>query len=159
VSDRIYTAVNQILLVGAAALPCTASSSGPPPIGPVGSDDGVACELARLRASGAFAGDQMGFSVAISGDRVVAGAAYEGHSGFDLAGAAYIFERDSAAGGAWVEVARLTSPAPGEGELFGFAVALSGDTVVVGCPIAPAAGLFAGAVSAHLIHASAHASA
>jgi hypothetical protein len=68
-----------------------------------------------------------GFSVAISGDLLVVGASAEDN----LLGAAYVFVRDRA--GVWRRQARLTPAAqPGETPEFGWAVAVSGQTVVIG---------------------------
>jgi hypothetical protein len=81
-------------------------------------------------------------SVALSGDRVVVGALLEdgGFTGVDgdeqdggaqNSGAAYLFERQ---GGAWVKIAYIKATDPGDGDEFGSAVAISGDTVAVGAP-------------------------
>jgi uncharacterized repeat protein (TIGR01451 family) len=61
-----------------------------------------------------------GYSVAISGDTLVAGASNRG---------AYVFVRNA---GAWSRQARLTASNPGDQDLFGRSVGISGDTVVVG---------------------------
>lgn len=73
--------------------------------------------------------DFFGFSVGLSGSTVVVGAPLDDDGGFD-AGAAYIFARDSA--GAWSPQGKLLA---GDGtalDYFGDAVALSGDTAVIG---------------------------
>jgi hypothetical protein len=62
--------------------------------------------------------------VTVSSDRIVAGAIGEGG-----AGVAYVFVRS---GSVWVQDARLTASNPDQGDQFGGAVGLSGDTVVVG---------------------------
>lgn len=72
--------------------------------------------------------DLLGRSVAISGDTVVVGA--EGDDGAVTdSGAAYVFVRS---GAAWSAQATLKASNPGNGDSFGFSVAVSGDTVVVG---------------------------
>jgi hypothetical protein len=88
------------------------------------------------------AGDQFGSEVAVSGDTVVVGANREDssttgvnstpdESGTD-SGAAYVFTRS---GTMWTQQAYLKPAAVGTsqgGDQFGFSVAVSGDTVVVG---------------------------
>jgi FG-GAP repeat len=69
--------------------------------------------------------DYFGYSVAISGSTVVVGA-----YGVDFnTGAAYVFAQS---GTTWSEQAELTSPEPSEQDLFGYGVAVSGSTAVVG---------------------------
>lgn len=86
--------------------------------------------------SGETAGDQFGFTVAISGDRVVVGASSE-DSGTQnqadnsalSAGAAYVYRRE---GSAWVFEAYLKSPYPTGFGYFSSSVAISGDTIAIG---------------------------
>ena len=90
------------------------------------------------------AGDWFGYSVAVSGNTVVVGAPQEDSSSLGVnstpnelaagsAGAAYVF---SQTGGVWSQEAYLKPAAVGPGgqagDHFGFSVAVSGDTVVVG---------------------------
>lgn len=87
-------------------------------------------ETAKLTASDGEYDDSLGRSVAVEGDRVVAGAPFDdigpGH------GSVYVFDRPA---GGWVnatQTAKLTA-ADGMGEdTFGFAIDLSGDTLVAG---------------------------
>jgi len=72
-----------------------------------------------------------GEAVAIDGEILIVGQGLESHGGLDSAGAAYVFERDLDSG-EWLQVARLTAPEPRRNEEFGFDVAISSDTVVVG---------------------------
>ena len=87
-------------------------------------------------------GEQFGYSVAVSGDTVVVGASNENSSttGVDSvadesagsSGAAYVFSRT---GSTWSQQAYLKAAFVGTtqvGDEFGFSVAVSGDTVVVG---------------------------
>ena len=85
-------------------------------------------EQAKLMASDAQAGDWFGYSVAMSGDTVVVGAYYEDSGGSD-AGAAYVFVRN---GTTWTEQAKLMASDAQAGDWFGYSVAVSGDTVMVG---------------------------
>ena len=74
-------------------------------------------------------GDQFGYAVAISGTRVVVGTPFD-DTGTNDAGAAYVFDLASATPN--VPVATFTNPAPTFTGGFGLAVALSGNTVVIG---------------------------
>ena len=101
-------------------------------------------ELKKLLASDAQPGDSFGFSVTISGDTAVVGAVFE-DAGGDDAGAAYLFQRDQGGADSWGEVAMLTASDAQAGDLFGWSVAVSGDSAVVGAFFEDAGGLFAGA--------------
>src|SRR6185369_2782622 len=82
-------------------------------------------QQAKLVAADAERGDVLGFSVALSGDAVVAGAYNKNFA----QGAAYVFKRT---GTTWAQQAKLTA-ADGIGDdSFGYSVALSGDTAVAG---------------------------
>ena len=91
-------------------------------------------QQALLKASSVRPGDLFGYSVAIAGDTVVVGARSRGprddeSDGAAESGSAYVFVRT---GTSWSQQARLTgADAPG-GSNFGVAVAVAGDTVVVG---------------------------
>lgn len=89
--------------------------------------------------------DQFGWQVAVSGDTVVVGAPREasggntvnsplgGHNGTPEAGAAYVFVRD---GTNWTQQAYLKASNNGTNLRFGGAVAVHGNTVVVGAGMA-----------------------
>jgi hypothetical protein len=83
----------------------------------------------RLNAADGAAFDRFGFSVAISGDTAVVGAWYADIDGTLDQGAAYIFVRN---GDAWTQQEKLTAADGSASDFFGFSVAISGDTVVVG---------------------------
>ncbi|MEW8625004.1 MAG: cadherin-like beta sandwich domain-containing protein [Candidatus Thiodiazotropha sp.] len=109
-------------------------------------NDGIWSQQARLEASNAETDDLFGFSVAISGDTLVVGAIGEdsslnggedNNSVFD-AGAVYVFTRS---GSVWTQQALLkasyllgSSSLGVIGNEFGYSVALSGDTLIVGSP-------------------------
>ena len=82
----------------------------------------------KLTAGDAAAGDYFGFSVAISGDSVVAGAYQDDDSG-SASGSAYIFTRS---GVSWSQQQKLTAGDAAIQDSFGVSVAIAGDTVVVG---------------------------
>ncbi len=97
-------------------------------------------QQAYLKASNTDADDDFGFSVAVSGDTIVVGARGErsnatGVDGNQLnnsslnAGAAYVFVRN---GSTWSQQAYLKASNSFAGDEFGRAVAVSGDTIVVG---------------------------
>ena len=85
-------------------------------------------EEAKLTASDAAEGDHFGGSVTVSGDTVVVGAYADDDNG-SRSGSAYVFRYS---GTAWVEEAKLTASDGAADDFFGFPVAVSGDTVVVG---------------------------
>lgn len=75
------------------------------------------------------AADYFGHAVAIGGDTLVVGAyGHNGNAG-NNSGVVYIFQRD---GASWIEQARLTASDAKAYAQFGYAIALDGDTLVVG---------------------------
>ena len=86
----------------------------------------------KLTASDAAAGDRFGgrlsTSLSVSGDALVIGAYLADVVG-ESSGAAYVFNRD---GGIWTEQAKLVPSDAADGDLFGQAVALDGDAIIVG---------------------------
>ena len=82
-------------------------------------------QQAYLKASDASKKAQFGLSVAVSGDTAVVGAFGAGSQ----AGAAYVFTR---VGTKWTQQAILKASNTAAGSLFGYSVAVSGETVVVG---------------------------
>jgi trimeric autotransporter adhesin len=105
-------------------------------------------EAAKLTASDGRGGslgelgDWLGFSVAMSGDTVVAGAPNATAHGVPTAGApfdqgaAYVFVKPAGGWASETEAAKLTASDGAIGDLFGTSVAVSGNTVVVGAPAA-----------------------
>jgi hypothetical protein len=87
---------------------------------------GAWTQTAELVGSGTVSGDDFGCSVAVSGSTVVVGAP---GSPVAPAGRAYVF---TDAHGAWTQTAELVGSDTVSGDSFGFAVAVSGSTVVVG---------------------------
>ena len=72
--------------------------------------------------------DQFGYSMAVSGNTIVVGAPGD-NTDADSAGAAYVF--DAASGNLrWT----LNNPAPNSEDQFGYSMAVSGNTIVVGTP-------------------------
>ena len=83
----------------------------------------------QLVAPDGAAGDSFGFAIALSQNTAVIGA--PGAAG--STGAVYIFTRASTSS-AWAFAKKLTAASPVSSDLFGRAVALNGDTLVVGAP-------------------------
>lgn len=83
---------------------------------------------AKLIPSDGEPEDLFGFSVAMDGDTVIVGSHRSNVPGAD-AGSAYIFVRR---GSDWIQQARLIANDANEFEWFGYAVAISGDTAIVG---------------------------
>ncbi len=83
----------------------------------------------KLFGSGAVGNALFGSAVAISGETVVVGTRYYDDLG-EEAGAAWVFERTGT--GTWLEVTKLIASDGKEGDFFGAALAIDGDTLVVG---------------------------
>jgi len=96
----------------------------------------------KIQASDLQANDQFGYSVAISGDTAVVGALYEDTGGAD-AGAAYIFTRS---GTTWTQQQKIQATDKQASDYFGKAIAIDGDTVVVGANYEDTGGSAAGSV-------------
>ncbi len=80
---------------------------------------------AYLKGSVTASSDQLGQSVAISGDTAVVGASYQDNG----KGSVYVFVRSN---GVWTQQAKLTASNGDFGDFFGSAVAISGETIVIG---------------------------
>jgi hypothetical protein len=91
-------------------------------------------EVARLTAGDGASGDRFGASLGISGDTVIVGAPGDDRPGVFDSGSAYIFSRTNAAPGPWNEVVKLMPGDALSGDVFGSAVAIDGDAVIVGEP-------------------------
>ncbi|HWB02490.1 MAG TPA: hypothetical protein VG796_05650 [Verrucomicrobiales bacterium] len=98
-------------------------------------------QQAYVKASNTGADDLFGFSVALSGNTLVAGAYLEDGGGIGVnpvqnegmgdSGAAYVFVRN---GTAWTQQAYLKASNPGPNDWFAWSVAIAGDTIVCGAP-------------------------
>jgi len=99
-------------------------------------------QQAYLKASNTGLGDELGYSVAISGDALVVGAYREDSSATGIngdqadnsaadSGAVYVFTRS---GDTWSQQAYLKASNTEADDWFGWSVAISGDTLVVGAP-------------------------
>ncbi len=97
-------------------------------------------ETAKLTAADGAANDQMGWSVAISGNTVVAGAPNAMIAGRPHQGAVYVFVEPVSGWANATETAKLTASDGGASDALGTSVAISGDTIVAGAPKATVAG-------------------
>ena len=83
----------------------------------------------KLTPTDGVPGEAFGSTVSISGETIVVGAPFHGTPD---RGAAYVFAR---AGRAWSQQQKLFAPNPGQNEThYGYSVAVSGDTIIVGAP-------------------------
>ena len=108
-------------------------------VGPSGGDQGAAfcftriggvwSEQTRLTAQLGGGSDQMGYSVSISGDLVVAGAWRDDVGENSNQGSAYAFLRT---GSAWAELAKFVASDGTAADQFGYSIAVAGDLIVVG---------------------------
>jgi FG-GAP repeat len=98
--------------------------------------------VATLNNPSPAADDQFGYAVAISGSRVVVGSMFD-DTGADNTGSAYLYDLTS--GTPAVPIAALNNPSPAANDLFGYAVAISGMSAVVGAFGDDAGGIGAGA--------------
>jgi hypothetical protein len=94
-------------------------------------------ETTKLTASDGSAGDEFGYSAAISGNRIVIGAAKN-----DYTGSAYIYEFN---GTDWIETTKLTASDGSAGDIFGCSVSISDDRIIIGAAKDDYNGVYAGA--------------
>jgi len=85
-------------------------------------------QQAKLLASDGASPDQFGDSVGVSGDTVVVGAHWASNAASE-SGSAYVFGRS---GSDWTQRAKLTASDGAAFDFFGYSVAISGDTAMVG---------------------------
>ena len=110
----------------------------------VNATTGQWAQQAKLLASDAQATDQIGVSVAVSGDTAIVGAPFDDDRATD-AGGAYVFVRNPATG-AWSQQQKLTAVDGVANAGMGIAVAIAGDTALIGAPATLSQGALAGAV-------------
>jgi hypothetical protein len=91
-------------------------------------------QAAKLTTSDGGGGDILGFSVAVDGDTVVAGAPDALRNGKGSLGEAYVFVKPAGGWADETEAAKLTASDGVAFDNFGIAVGVSGDTVVAGAP-------------------------
>lgn len=94
-------------------------------------DRGTWTQQARLVAGDPAAGDLAGFAVSLFGDTALVSAHMADPGGVSQSGAAYVFVRNPNQG-TWAQQAKLVADDRLSGDLFGRAVAVSGDTALIG---------------------------
>lgn len=87
-------------------------------------------QVVKLKGTNVAYNRNLGRSIALDGDTIVAGASYE-CCATSPAGNAYVFRR---VGGTWTQEAMLSGVGTGASDAFGHAVAIDGDRLVVGQP-------------------------
>jgi hypothetical protein len=97
-------------------------------------------QQAKLLASDGAAEDQFGFSVSLSGDTALIGAAWDDDNG-DNSGSVYVFTR---IGTNWTQQAKLLPVDVPAGAQFGISVSLNGDTALIGANRDDNNGVFSG---------------
>ncbi|MDY7110593.1 MAG: FG-GAP repeat protein [Planctomycetota bacterium] len=97
-------------------------------------------EEAKLLASDGAIDDDFGYSVSISGDLVVIGAAYDDDNG-NGSGSAYVFRYD---GANWTEEAKLLASDGAAYDRFGQSVSISGEIAVIGASADDDSGSYSG---------------
>lgn len=96
-------------------------------------------EDVKLTPADRASGDGLGRSVALDGDTALVGAPFHDGRG-NVAGTAYVYRF---VGGSWTQEAELEASEAAAGDRAGYAVAIDGDTVVVGAPNRRAVYVFA----------------
>jgi len=89
-------------------------------------------QAAELLASDGKAGDNLGASVAVSGNTIVAGTPYHTVGGNLYQGAVYVFTEPSGGWSTATQTAELTASDGVANDNLGWSVAVSGDTIVAG---------------------------
>ena len=95
---------------------------------PVAADDPGLVQIVKALIPDGAAGDYFGRSVAVSGDTALVSACHADGTATDT-GAAYVLVRS---GSTWTQQAKLIASDGAEGDTFGFPVAISGDTAIIG---------------------------
>src|SRR5262245_54804603 len=94
--------------------------------------DRNSAQIRKLTASDGQGDDRFGSSVAIYGNTAIVGAVGDDIGSGAGQGSAYIFEKNQKGDGNWREVRRLIASDGAKKDLFGYSVAIYGDTVIVG---------------------------
>lgn len=94
----------------------------------------------KLTASDTVGYDSFGWSVSIEGSRIIVGAFRTTVNGFTNAGSAYVFDYPPG-GPLWVETTKLTASDVGHYDEFGYSVAVSGNSTIVGTQLKTTPGL------------------
>jgi hypothetical protein len=96
---------------------------------------------ATLQSKRGGLNDQVGQSLALQGGTLVTGGPGTTINGLTSVGAVYVFEEPQGGWGDATETARLTTPLPRLGDLFGGTVGIAGNTIVASNSICPTGAL------------------
>lgn len=129
-ASRVVALVGLVLC--AAAVSAGTAPVGEPPFRPFGS---IVDPAGLSLASDGAEGDRLGSALAVDADWLVTGAPGDAVAGATGRGSAHVWRRE---GAGWTVVQKLIAPDGAAGDGFGTAVAIAGDTVVVGAPAARA---------------------
>ncbi len=103
--------------------------------------DGAWSQAAKLLADDGDTYDRFGWALAVSGNLTIIGAFRDDDNG-PYSGSAYVFERDP--NGLWSQAAKLLADDGDADDVFGDAVAIDGDVIVVGAQDDEALGNWSG---------------
>jgi hypothetical protein len=101
---------------------------------PAGEWANATTETAELTASDGTSGNDLGFSVAIEGETIVAGAPQQEEGTNGVQGAVYTYAKPSTGWANAMQTQELTTSGGVKGELLGWDVAVGGETIVGGAP-------------------------
>ena len=90
----------------------------------------------KLLPSDGLFNDQFGSAVTVSNTLVVVGAQLADVGSFVDSGAVYLYERDQGGAGLWGQTRKITVINTNAADHFGAAISVSGDSLVVGTPLA-----------------------
>jgi hypothetical protein len=88
-------------------------------------------QTAKLLAPDGKSDDRLGFSLALNGDNLIAGAAYYDLPNRQNTGATYLFQRTNSV---WTQTSVEFADTGAPGDLYGNGVAISGNTIITGEP-------------------------
>ncbi len=91
-------------------------------------------QVTKITATDAATSDDFGWAVSLNGDTALIGAKYGDDDGgpVDDTGAAYVFYRNQGGADAWGQITKLVAGSGAADDTFGAAVAINGDTALVG---------------------------
>ncbi len=118
--DHLLRSLTSILALGIATLGAADVSLGQ-----------TSCREVRLSAPDSFPFQSFGFAVAVSGDTALVSALNDDDLGTE-SGSVYVFRFNADESGTWVQTQKLLASDGDRGENFGRAVAIDGDTGLVG---------------------------
>ena len=88
-------------------------------------------EVTRLEPNELEAGDEFGGHVDVDSNTIIVSVSGDDDAGVE-AGAVYVFERETGNPGSWIQVKKITAGDTTTGDVFGDALAIDGDIIVVG---------------------------